>query len=394
MGMKIIVAAADSVAQDKAKADLICTGRNDESVINQAIALLTKGGTVQLLDGNYIIDDFSQENNSAICAGYNDGNARVVNIVGDTENKSYNTAFGVVLHVSEKAIKAMDPDTSYRVFYGCSQKPDMAPDWFTYTHVNNVHFENFYIKFFDASRKVIGIDCRNFGSSMLKQVGIYTENYFADRFLHRKPATPVNGSIGVISNPSSNDEMSRIGMDTVNVGGLHTGFYIVAVDHLIMRTCTAARCCYGYVFQPGPKTMTLINCCDEGNTHLPVFTATRNSCINNIDFNIERFNADYIPDDPDGNTEPYAVETNPGSCIGFISYTLQGKAFDLKRFWKEGHGRNIQTVNLHHKRTERPEYPEYLEQYFDPATNKMLTWNGKNWVDAMGNAVCPENGTN
>ncbi len=389
MGMKKVVAAVNSAWQDKERADFICSGRNDEAVINRAIAALTGGGTVQLLDGDYFIEDFSQEGNSALCIGYNEGRARVVNIIGDTENKSYNTTFGVVLHVPEKTMKAMDSGITYRVFYGCGAKPDMPKDWFTYTHVNNVNFENFYIKFFDASRKVVGIDCSNFGSSMIKQVGIYTERYFPDRFLHLKPATPAAGSIGVISNPSSNDEMSRIGMDTVCVGGLHTAFYINETDKLIMRSCTTARCCYGYIFKGGLKTLTLINCSDEGNTHLPLFTVKpgRPGHISNIDFNIERFNADYIPDDPEGNCEAHAVEEFPDSWFGFISYTLQGEAFGLKRFWKEGHGRNIKTVNQNHSRTELPEFPEFLESCFDMESNKTVTWNGRDWVDAMGNIL-------
>ena len=389
MGMKKVVAAVNSAWQDKERADFICSGRNDEAVINRAIATLTGGGTVQLLYGDYFIEDFSQEGNSALCIGYNEGRARVVNIIGDTENKSYNTTFGVVLHVPEKTMKAMDSGITYRVFYGCAAKPDMPKDWFTYTHVNNVNFENFYIKFFDASRKVVGIDCSNFGSSMIKQVGIYTERYFPDRFLHLKPATPAAGSIGVISNPSSNDEMSRIGMDTVCVGGLHTAFYINETDKLIMRSCTTARCCYGYIFKGGLKTLTLINCSDEGNTHLPLFTVKpgRPGHISNIDFNIERFNADYIPDDPEGNCEPYAVEEFPDSWFGFISYTLQGEAFGLKRFWKEGHGRNIKTVNQNHSRTELPEFPEFLESCFDMESNKTVTWNGRDWVDATGNIL-------
>lgn len=389
MGMKITIAAANSSDADKARADMICSGSSDEKVINQAVAALVRGGTVQLLDGDYWIENFSKEGSSAICVGFNDGSARVVNIIGDTENKSYNTTFGVVLHVPEKTVKSLDPECSYRIFYGCAAKPEMAPDWFTYTHVNNVNFENFYIKIFDATRKIIGIDCSNFGSSMLKQIGIYTENYFPDRFLHLKPATPVSGLIGVISNPSSNDEMSRIGMDTVCAGGLHTAFYINETDKLIMRSCTAARCCYGYVFKSGWKTLTLLNCSDEGNTHLPLFTCAPGhpGHISNIDFNIERFNADFIPDDPDGNNEPYAVETDPGAWHGFISYTMQGQAYGLKRFWKEGHGRNVTTVNQNHSRTVRPEYPEYLETFFDTDSNKTLTWNGKNWVDAMGNII-------
>lgn len=389
MGMKITVAAADSSAADRARADWLCTGKNDEQILNAALEQLTTGGTLQLLDGNYFIEEFARENNSAVCAGFNNGKARVINIIGDTENKSYNTAFGVVLHVPEKTVKAMDENQSYRVFYGCSAKPEMAPDWFTYTHVNNVNFENFYIKFFDASRKIIGIDCSNFGSSMLKQLGIYTENYFRDRFLHLKPASPVPGCIGVITNPSSNDEMSRIGMDTVCAGGVHTAFYINETDKLIMRSCTAARCCYGYVFKGGLKTLTLLNCSDEGNTHLPLFTVKpgRPGHMSNIDFNIERFNADFIPEDPEGNCEPHAVEEFPDSWFGMISYTMQGEAYGLKRFWKDGHGRNVKTINQNHHRCQKPEFPEFLETYFDLQTNRQLTWNGRIWVDANGNEV-------
>ena len=90
MGKKIIIAAANSEISDKEKADFICMGKNDQNTINNAISLLTKGGTIQLLDGDYFIEDFPNEGNSAIYIGYNNGNARVVNIIGDTENKSYN----------------------------------------------------------------------------------------------------------------------------------------------------------------------------------------------------------------------------------------------------------------------------------------------------------------
>ena len=128
--------------------------------------------------------------------------------------------------------------------------------------------------------------------------------------------------------------------------------------------------------------MTWINCCDEGNTHLPFFGGKGH--LTAIDFNIERFNAAYIPDSPDGGGTA-ARENKPGSWHGYISYTMQGKAFNLKRFWAEGSGIEFRTVNLDHSLTSRSEHPEYLETYFDKKTNKTLTWNGKMWVDAMGN---------
>lgn len=171
------VAASDSSVTDRRSADFVCTGRNDEETVNRALALLARGGTVQLLDGNCFFDSFGQEGNSMVCAGSNDGVARTLNLVGTTENKSYNTSFGAVIHVTERAMKAIDPAKGeHRVFFGTARKPEARPDWFTYTHVNNMNLENFYLKFHDASRPPIGIDCRNFGSTYMRLVGVYTEH--------------------------------------------------------------------------------------------------------------------------------------------------------------------------------------------------------------------------
>ena len=62
----IRLAAANSSAGDKAAADFVCTGTNDEVVLNRAIELLVKGGTVRLADGDYNIDSFANEGDSAI----------------------------------------------------------------------------------------------------------------------------------------------------------------------------------------------------------------------------------------------------------------------------------------------------------------------------------------
>ena len=341
----LYVAAANSSVGDRNRADLVCSGKHDEVVIAAAIERLTRGGTVQLLDGDYYVDGFPCEGNSAICAGYNDGRARVINLVGTTENKSYNTAFGAVIHVTEKALRSIDPAKGeYCVFGGSARRPNVPPGWLNCTYVNNMNFENFFLKFHDASKPLIGIDCRRFGSVYMKLVGIYSEQYFNDRFAHLKPAVPAKGTVGIVSTHCSNDEMARVGFDWVNVGGLHTGFRFVGMDHVVMRSCSAARCCYGYDFSTMHKTLTLINCCDEGNTHLPVFRGKGQ--LTAIDFNIERFNAAYIPDDPEGNAEAYAIEENPGSWNGTFTYTLQGEAFGLTGFWKDGHGTGFETRRL------------------------------------------------
>ena len=48
----LYVAAANSSAGDRNRADLVCSGKHDEVVIAAAIERLTRGGTVQLLDGD------------------------------------------------------------------------------------------------------------------------------------------------------------------------------------------------------------------------------------------------------------------------------------------------------------------------------------------------------
>ena len=382
----VYVAAANSAEADKSAADFVCTGKNDEAVLNQAIEALVRGGTVKLADGDYYIDAFPHEGNTAVLFGYNEGRARTINFVGGTENKGYNTRFGVGIHVTEAAMAVMDVEKGpYRVFCGTAKKPKAPGVFFKYTFVNNVNFSDIQVLFHDASKPVRGIDGSCFGNMLLDMVGVYTENYFNDRFLRRKPAKPAKGSIGVLSCHGANDEASRLGYNFVNVGGLHTGFAFQGVEHLVLKACTASRCCYGYrTIGALRKTMTWINCCDEGNTHLPLFCGSGH--LTALDFNIERFSADSIPDSPDGPGSA-AKEDRPGAWHGHISYTLEGNAFGLKRFWADGSGLNVRTENLNHSRTERPKFPEYLETYFDKKTNKTLTWNGSIWVDAMGTPV-------
>ena len=282
---EVVVAASNSRSFEKKTADFLCTGTNDEVTINTAIARLKFGGTVRLADGDYFLDACTNEGNSAILFGYNDGITRVVTVKGTTEGKVYGAYRGATLHVTKRAMDAMSADKVYRVFFGAGKIPKGPGDTYTYTHVNNVNFVNFRILFNDASKPLVGIDGRHFGSMELDLVGIYTERYFPDRYEHIKPATLAKGSVGVYSLPGSNDESARNRYNEVNVGGLHTGFVFDEVDHLVMMGCMAARCVYGYWFERGsPKTLTMINCCDEGCAHLPRFRGRGH--LTSIDFKI------------------------------------------------------------------------------------------------------------
>lgn len=389
----IYVSAFDSDPKDKKLADFRCTGVNDELTINQAIASLPYGGTVQLLDGRYNIDSFPHEvtvngKTEHIAIYFDTGDnsiSRTVNLIGTTENKAYNSHYGVHIHVTQAAIDGMNDEDSYILIGACDKKPAVYGQ---YTWCNNANFSNFYLYMGEAEKKMVGIACNRLGDSHIRQVGIYTESYFQHRFNHTKPPTPVVGSIGVISCSSSNDEMARIGWDTLNCCGMYIGALIQQVDHLIMMTCTFARCVFGLYCTGGtPKTMTILNCCDEGCVHLPHFGGRGH--VTAIDYNIERFNLAYYPDDPTGNTEFYATEDKPGSWIGTFEYTLQGwsgadpgKAG--QHFWRlgKGEGKGIRTRNLNYDHTgvSKPNCPEYLERYFDTEENVWKTWNGSEWL--------------
>lgn len=379
----IKIAASNSSCEKKNEADVVCTGQNDEEVINEQIEKLVFGGTVKLLDGDYYFDSFSNEEDSAVFFGYNEGKARVINIVGDTENKSYNTHFGTVIHITKRALDSLQSRQGH-VFFGTGKKPRGENDFFDYTFINNVNFENFYIMIANCKTPLVAVDCINFGAVYAHQVGVYTEKHFTERNGHIKPEVPCEGLIGFRSPQSANDELSRIGFDTVEAGGLYTGIMMCGAEHFILKNCATARCCYGYVFNHSCKTLTMINCDDEGNTHLPLFKGVGQ--LTCIDYNIERFNEEMIPASGKGEEVKHrAVEEYPGAWHGFISYTTEGNAFDIHNFWEKGHGINFKTVNLRHQQMSRPDHPEYLETYFDVNSRKTLTWTGDCWVDAMGN---------
>lgn len=390
----VFVAAYNSPARDQKRADYVCTGTNDELVIQQAVndQRIRYGGTLQLLDGTYYIDSFPNTDSDGhhvaiLFRGAASDNARVLDVTGTTRNKGYNSEWGVSIHVTSTAIAAMNNTDTYVIFKGTNTRPSLYPD---YTFINTVNFYKMNIYIGEAEKKMVGIDMTYFSASFLEDIQVWTESYNAKRMNHKKPLTPVVGSVGVKTMNGSND-MCRVRWSFVTCCGMHKGFVVRSVDHLIMMNCAACRCVYGFYFENGtPKaSLTLISCIDEGCVHLPYFGGSGH--ITAFSFAVERFNYRYYPDDPSGNTEFYAQEATPGNWIGTIEYTIQGWSSangttltgTAQHFWKDnGSGKCIRTRNLNSDHTgySQPNAGEYLEQYFDTTTNTWKTWNGSAWV--------------
>lgn len=445
---KVFVAAYNSTPEAKAIADYVCDGVNDEVEIQTAINSLRYGGTVQLFDGQYNIDAFPTtldltSQHGVIChvaillTALEDGDsatddrlARTIKIVGTTENRIAGSLYGVHIHVTDTAIENMNDTDEYTCFMGSAQNPLGDAD--SWAFLTSACFENFVLFIGDAQKKIVGFNCIFFTGCQMKKIYVQTEHYREWRMSHVRNSengiptsdgierAPVLGSVGIIMQKGGN-HAANCGMDTVFCNGMYYGFvfsnrtivfgnttkYTVkdSVDHLIMTNCGSCRCVYGYYFQHGTsKTLTLINCLEEGCAHLPRFEGYGH--ITAIDFNVERLNRDHYPIDlsvyDSENPSSYAPEfyateiiqqnTNDG-WIGTIEYTLEhwsgadsGNAGE--HFWKnDGSGKGIRTRNLNadHTGYSQPHCGEYLERYFDTVNNVMVTYNGSSWVDENGN---------
>lgn len=383
MDTLVTIAAENSSKLDKLRADYICTGINDETVFNDAIKTLVYGGTIKLFDGEYYIDSFNKDTYAAVYFE-NNGQARTINFEGSTENKSNLSRYGVSIHVTQKAFDKMPTGRTCNVFLG-SDKTITIGQWWGFSV--NVNFKNFYLFLATSTIPCVGINSQYFGSSFAKQVGIYSEDYFNDRFDRHKPVTPSIDSIGIVSVNDANDEMARIGMDTVNVGGLGIGIIVARAEHLILKNCTVSRSVIGYAFYgDSMKPLTLINNADEGNRHLPLFRGS--GLITSIDFSIERFDETVIPDDPRGDIDPFAKEIAPDSWKGSFEYNIQGSALGVNRFWKDGSGKNIKTTKIGSPKQGviNPSNPDFLQEFYRTDLKKKIIYDGV-WYDNSGNIV-------
>ena len=150
--------------------------------------------------------------------------------------------------------------------------------------------------------------------------------------------------------------------------------------------------------------ITLINCSEEGCASLPLFNVCGGSrrphsrgyqVIDLISHTVEfreKENPTLAPVLP-------ARETVPGSWCGNITFCGNKFAESMENavdvpFWEKGSGERFFTRNSAHSLSgtsaERESYmPMYMQQYYDTDLEKLLIYNGSDWVDTMGNAAEP-----
>jgi len=219
------------------------------------------------------------------------------------------------------------------------------------------------------------------------------------------------GCIGITMTDGSNAFFSNY--YNCSGSGMYEAFQ-VGGEHVVLVNCSAIMNVYGYTF--GNYTIrcganhpiTMINCMDERNVHLPLFNSCGDSIrgsrerlqggqeVNMISFNMERIPAQT----PGGVLGDCMREVYPGTWRGTIEFTAQPDWHHLNeenfQLWEnDGSGTGFRTRNVAHKQicttAERLRYyPTYGQQIFDTDLNKLLICTdpaNRIWVDACGNIV-------
>lgn len=385
----ICIAAADSAENDKKAADFICSGTNDEQVIQQAVNEIAKcgknnavGKRIILLSGNYYISEFPHENECG----------KVAVMIGDETNSFEHIGILIAgsehtestcIHVTDECYNSINSETSYSIF-ACK-----GHNW------NHHVFKDLYITVPNNQKKIICYDGRLMGSIGLERCKCICK--VRGDWSHVNTQLPVEGFVAFMGTYGSNN-MWQSKWEFCQAEGFGQGF-AVGSEHLLIYKCAAVFGLYGYTFNNYPcdfgaivHPITLISCSDEANANLWKFAKNKfKQCINAYNISFE-----CVPDwFALGGI--YATEENPGDYVGHIDYVANAGFYSENdseiQFWEKGSGKNSDTVNNVHKKVctsaERHRYAANIgQEVFDTDLNKKLIYIDYGvWVDMLGNKV-------
>lgn len=405
----IRVAASDSRAEARAAADFVCTGTNDEAVIQAAIDDCARTGrNLFFFTGLYRLEsvrDFEDGGpKTAVCIR---NMRRCFSMVGERRlikgwPKDMPAVNAPVLYLSQSAVKDAN-DTSFDILRGTWSEQGIM-------NGSALKMENLAVWAPNSKCRLRAIDLRRVAS--VEMLNLNLQAFGAAilqglRYPYGIQEAPHEENIGITLTDGSNN----VPVNLVNV--LCTGFgqgFQVGGEHVVMINCSATFGLYGYTFGNYEyhcgfnHPITLINCCDEQNVNMPLFA----SCgdvggkihglqeVTMISFNFERVE-EFVPGKRLGSL---MRETRPGTWRGQIGFVTQPKweavnAVDLPLWAEDGSGRGFRTINNAHKpactTVERKRYyPQYMQQVFDTDLNKLLICTDpakRTWIDAMGSPV-------
>ena len=407
----VLVAPSDASENIKKYADYVCTGTNDELVIQEAVTYAgVNNMNVLFACGNFYIDSFPWNDVTgvkiaiAVVKGTTTGTASATIELcgcayGSLRKFGTNSEFfkGAIFNIRESTYNQLDSNTQYAIIAGVSNSNGKRIYPAFKAKVKNIAF-----KIAGNQKKIICIDGWNMTALSLDNIGCMAITVNSGSISGNIPAedliVAVDGCIAIRGLQGSCYGINNVWKD-VFVWGFHTGFHVIG-EHIIGLSLGARFCNYGYVFGAIGNTWegtlahpnTLINCCDELNFNMPLFgkggraNAPGKQAVNLIDYNLEWID-EYAALGGD-----LAKEVEVGCAYGDITFTsvrYYGTSYPNAPFWTSGHGHNFKTRNSLHAvggtTSLRNTYtPMYMQEYYDTDLNKLLIYDGTNWRDASG----------
>lgn len=337
------VAAFNSTDRDRQAADYVCSGQNDQTVIQQAVdSLSTKGGVVQLANGDYSIDGWSVNTSSVKTAiAVKSGTQRSIKITGMSfpirKINSHDLTNSAILRVSATALSSLTGSETASVigYDGTSRSyPSYVLDC-----------ENIGICLADNQHKVTAINGKYFSAMFVKNAmfGIDTSSYSGidggDDY-----DIPVDGCVAIRGLDGSN---FGAGYRLSNCFAFGFGVaYDLCGEHLIAEQLGCRFCKYSYRFRYNNSVganyhdQTLINCCHEICMYYPKFYTTSSQAVNFYDYNTEDLGTGKFA------LVERATEETPGSGRGRVYYTAGSPyAPGNGSFFETGNGANFDVKN-------------------------------------------------
>lgn len=405
---EVLVASSDTSDEIKANTEYVCTGTNDEAVIQRAVNYIANngGGVVKLSDGNFFIDSFPNTDSAGDYVAImipQKTNTYAIEILG--AGLPYGTSSPsnkgcTRIKVSDSCYESLSASNRYTIIRGGYVA---SPIWQQKLH--HLTLKDMEIRLPWNQKPITCLDLLYTNRVLVERVQFrgYTSGYNGHTVtVNTPPDIAVENCVGMRATSGSNNGILN---DYRNMlaSGFYEGFKLGG-EHLIGINLASIFCYYGFTFGnyqwdgAFSHPMTLINCCDERGVNFPLFvdcgTPNGSQPITFIDFNLERKSRIV----PGGTLGEYAVETTPNTFRGTINYTVSndyGINDVTEPFWKDGSGHGFVTKNDAHELSgtsavRRGYKPTYLQRFYDTTVGKML-WcidtANKTWVDSQGNTV-------
>ena len=404
---QVSVAAANSRPEAKAAADYVCTGTNDERVIQAAIDDCAKTGRqLFFFCGFYRLDEVRDFGDGGPWAAVCIRNMhRQFSMVGETSPKgSALKGRSVCLYLRPEALPA--DGRSVDILRG---------EWSERGILNGsvLWLENMAIWAPDPQHALRALDLQRVMSCELHNISLSAMGSAllkGAKYPYGIKKAPILDNIGITLTDGSNNV--PVNLVNVSAGGFGQGFQ-VGGEHVVMVNCAATFGLYGYTFGNYPyhcafnHPITMINCCDEQNVNMPLFVSCGDDDgrgghkhgrqeVTMISFNFERV-ARHVPG---GKLGDLMREVRPGTWRGQIGFTTQPEwceinSVDLPIWAEDGSGTGFRTVNNAHRPAcgtaeRRSYYPTYMQQVYDTDLDRLLICTDpakRVWRDALGHVV-------